>query len=175
MKKLLLILLCLPMIYSCNSGWSIDEIYDFKKGCLSTTLPAPHSESIEEYCECLLEQAMESYPKGTPPSSEWDKDWAKESARKCLLDIAGEEYLENNEEDKKYWTSLQKDSLLNTCIKSCFDAAPSSSESQVKDYCNCVLENTILKYEKPTNNIDMQWFNQVSEECFIKSNPHTIK
>ena len=169
MKKLLLILLCLPLLYSCNSGWSINEIFDFKQGCLSTPLPAPYSESIEEYCECLLEQAMETYPRGTPPSSEWDKDWAKESARKCLLDIAGEEYLEDNEEDKEYWTSLQKDSLLNTCIKSCFNSSPSALESEVKKYCDCILEKTMIKYNKPTDNMDMQWFNLTSKECFAES------
>ena len=108
MKKLLLILLCLLALYSCNSGWSPIERHEFKQGCLSTPLPSPYSDSIEKYCDCLLEQAMETYPKGTPPSSEWDKDWAKESARKCLLDFAGEEYFEDNNEKKEYWTSVNR-------------------------------------------------------------------
>ncbi len=86
MKKLLLILLCLPLLYSCNSGWSIDEIIDFKEGCESSF---PYSVSSEELCECLLEKAMEVYPNGQPPSSEWDRNWADEVARKCLLDIDG--------------------------------------------------------------------------------------
>ena len=101
MKKLLLILLCLPLLHSCNSGWSLDEITTFLNQCQSTDVEVVNSELKEELCWCLYQEAKKTYPKGPPPPSEWDKDWAKESARKCLLDIAGEEYLEDDENDSK--------------------------------------------------------------------------
>ena len=86
MKKLLLILLCLPMIlFSCNSGWSLDAMSKFLKGCNSKPLPSPYSETQGEYCKCLLEKAMKKYPNSS--MVEKDKLWGKEAWRECISEV----------------------------------------------------------------------------------------
>ena len=32
-----------------------------------------------------------------------------------------------------------------------------------------VLEKTMIKYNRPTDNMDMKWFNLTSKECFAES------
>jgi hypothetical protein len=68
---------------------------------------------------------------------------------------------------KEQWSNNEKITFL----KYCYEGAQSTiyTESQVEDYCSCSLEKTMLKYNQPTSDIDMQWAKEIQSECRIET------
>jgi len=69
-----------------------------------------------------------------------------------------------DKEEGDNWSEREKNAFLNQCLKGA-SSNPLITESQVNNFCNCCLEEMILKYDRPTSDIDMQWFQVTSTKC----------
>ena len=72
-------------------------------------------------------------------------------------------------ETQNSWSENEKNTFLNQCIKGA-SSNSLATESQINNFCACCLEEMILKYDRPTSDIDMQWFQEASTKC---ANEHT--
>jgi len=72
MKKLLLLLLCVPLMFSCGeSGWPEDKKKAFMENCLISDIHEEYSSRSNkisslmtaDYCSCALEKVQKKYPK----------------------------------------------------------------------------------------------------------------
>jgi hypothetical protein len=121
MKKLLLILLCVPLMFSCGEeNKKVNEL-----------------EAIEEQDDRI---------------DELDKNDDKKN--------------ENNITSN--WSDGEKNTFLSQCKQNA-SSYPMATQSGVNDYCQCCLEEMMLKYNTPTSEIDMQWVQDVSNDCAEKS------
>ena len=74
MKRLLLILLCLPMIFSCGEkkiekdegslGWSQEEKDTFRSECIKNAINNAGQSKAERYCNCMLGASMSRWKSG---------------------------------------------------------------------------------------------------------------
>ena len=67
------------------------------------------------------------------------------------------------------WSKNERSAFLSQCIQGA-SSNPIATESQIKNFCDCCLEEMMLKYDRPTKDIDMQWFQEASTKC---ANEHT--
>ena len=64
MRTFILLLLLLPLAYSCKRKWTDKNKSEFVSGCMSTAVRDKNiGDSLARpYCNCLLEKIMEKYP-----------------------------------------------------------------------------------------------------------------
>lgn len=72
------------------------------------------------------------------------------------------------EEVQNSWSENEKNGFLSECFRGASSSNTSLTESQIKNYCNCCLEEMMLKYDRPTSNLDMEWFQVTSINCESK-------
>ena len=98
MKKLLLILLCVPLLLSCgeknedtgiipNEGWSQSDISLYVKTCQEGS--GDYTQESKDYCECIVIKCMKKWDS----LEEMDRDITFEEkemnewAESCMLEI----------------------------------------------------------------------------------------
>jgi|TARA_B110000908_G_C9933402_1_gene305010 hypothetical protein len=62
------------------------------------------------------------------------------------------------------WSEREKSAFLNQCLQGA-SSNLLATESQIKNFCDCCLEEMILKYDSPTSDMDMKWFQVTSTKC----------
>lgn len=67
------------------------------------------------------------------------------------------------------WSENEKNAFLSQCIQGA-SSNPIATESQIKNFCDCCLEEMMIKYDRPTSDMDMQWLQETSTKC---ANEHT--
>ena len=72
-----------------------------------------------------------------------------------------------DKEVQNSWSKNEKSAFLSQCIQE-GSSNSIATKSQIKNYCDCCLEEMMLKYDRPTKDIDMQWFQETSTKCAIE-------
>ena len=70
--------------------------------------------------------------------------------------------------NKSNWTKIEEKAFLDSCLKEA-SVNPNYTKLEIKDYCNCTLNQMILKYSTPTSSFDRKWANEVSENCLFEA------
>ena len=66
------------------------------------------------------------------------------------------------------WSLEEQNVFLEYCKKGAI-SNKKMSLNQVNKYCNCCLIDMMIKYSKPTNDIDAKWFYETSIKCEDKT------
>jgi hypothetical protein len=115
-----------------KSNWTPKDRTDFLTECVKAAKAGMSVDSARNYCYCMLEKIEVKYPltEDAAKISEADlmsPDWQKQ-VRECLV---------------SNWTSAQRESFLNDCIK---EAKKGISEDKALTYCDCMLFKVERKY-----------------------------
>ena len=113
----------------------------------------------------------------------WESDRQAERLKKITNELEedfkylekGYSLLENskitdntNPINKSSWTINEKKAFLKECIKNA-SINSNYTESQIQNYCDCTLKEMMLKYNKPTSNLDMQWVKATRDKCLLEA------
>ena len=75
---------------------------------------------------------------------------------------------QTNTQNQNNWTNNEKIAFLNEC-KTQSATNPNATKSQINNYCNCCLEKMTDKYDRPTKDLDMDWFQKAAIDCMTKA------
>ena len=70
--------------------------------------------------------------------------------------------------NKSNWTKTEEKAFFDSCLKEA-SVNPNYTELEIKDYCNCTLNQMMSKYNEPTSSFDRKWANEVSENCLFEA------
>ena len=66
------------------------------------------------------------------------------------------------------WTMKEEKAFLKSCVKEA-SVNPNYTELEIQNYCDCTLNEMMLKYNRPTSNFDKQWAKATFDKCLIEA------
>ena len=169
MNKLLLILLCLPLLFSCSDSNKTELVMnEVMKICKEN-----NKAFTKEECKCAFEKINKKYPSGKqlikqfgdPSSIDFDENAFGLSVLSILTECLSVKYLDVNMEDTyNDWEDYLKKAYLQGCI---------DGQTERENSCKCILNELILLYPNPQDylelvkngNIELIDWQKISEKC----------